>query len=510
MQRIAQSRLGVAAVAIRVVVDHRVDAVRPADRPVHITFDTQQAADRQRPPDIVSLPVVHSALQRLLIAVPRAVLHHICFDILAACHALDEGRLIQRRGVVDRVIEVNECDQHAGGLIPGPTQAATGRAGRIIPRALVAVRIDLSDGVEEYAAGLRVLLIARHRVGERQPVAPFLVGLDNPGVVGADEVVDAPVFGHIAGALIRVLLVRQEVAAAAFDGTGPVEAAVGAAPGPPLGRANRTPCKAVRKRGPLLRAVLMYPLRVLVHHRVSRGDDIGHIVLRPLVLLDVLLRDRHIFRRDIDTGMDLACGLGQVHVLPPLFRRHSDADLFARIMESQHFSRRVVHLFLIALDDVYLEPFSSLLRESEHKRPHRICQFLADLAAVGELDFGALPVGVYARVTRQENDNRVQLLRLVEADFYPLRQLRFTAARPPGPQILIIQRFIRVLLAGLAGCRGSLDLRASYQVRPGLVLDDTPDGLAHRNGTDCHRQRRYHCNSSHSAHVCLHLESALA
>ncbi len=135
MQRVAERGLEVAAIAIRVVVDHRPDAVGPVKRPVHILLDPEQAADRQRAADVVCLTVVQAAMQRLLVAVAGAILEHVRLDVLAPAHALHEGRLVKRPGVVDLVVRVHDRDEVARGLIPRAGQPAARRVRGVIPRA---------------------------------------------------------------------------------------------------------------------------------------------------------------------------------------------------------------------------------------------------------------------------------------------------------------------------------------------------------------------------------------
>ena len=111
---------------------------------------------------------------------------------------------------------------------------AAGRIGWVIPGALVARGIDLGDRVQDNGALPRVFLLPRHGVGKREPIAPLLIRFHHPRVVGAHEVVDAAVVGHVAGPRVRMVLVRQDVAATALDCARAIEAAIRAAPRPPF------------------------------------------------------------------------------------------------------------------------------------------------------------------------------------------------------------------------------------------------------------------------------------
>ena len=172
--------------------------------------------------------------------------------------------------MVDPVIEIHKRDQHPGNLIPRAGQTSAGRVRGVVPRSLVAGRVDFGNGIQDQAALLGVLLLPGDAVGEGELLAPLLVGLHHPGVVGAFEIVDAAVICDVACARVRMVGIGEDVAVLAAHGARTAEAAVGATPGAPFGGADRAARETVREGRPLVRAVLADPFRRVCEGFVGR------------------------------------------------------------------------------------------------------------------------------------------------------------------------------------------------------------------------------------------------
>jgi hypothetical protein len=125
-------------------------------------------------------------------------------------------------------------NQHMGDLIPRAIKASARRVGRIIPGALVAARVNGGQRVEDEAGLGGIALVAGERVGIRQ-VIRRLEGerLNRPGVIGADEIMDAFIFADVAGAGVRVVGIGKGVAFGAGDMARFVKGGPCAAPGAP-------------------------------------------------------------------------------------------------------------------------------------------------------------------------------------------------------------------------------------------------------------------------------------
>ncbi len=340
------------------------------------------------------------------------------------------------------------------------------------------MRVDLGECVEDHRAGPGVLLIAGHGVGEGQPVRPLLVGLDDPRVVRADEVVDAAVGRLVAGPLIGVVGVGQHVTLGAAHRPGSVEAAVRASPASPAAAADRAAGEAVGEGRARFRRVLANPVRVCVHDLVGPRDHPVGECPGPLVLLDVLASALHVVGSEVDGRMKLPTAFCQIHLQPPLPWGDANLDRFVGILEEKHLGDGVVDLLLVVrFEHRKLHRLGASRREAHDERTGAVGKLLAHRAPVRELKLDHPAVGVERRLVGLHEYEGVNRHGGVETELEPLRECGVRGARPPGVETAVIDRFGRVFRAGPPGGRGCGDRRAQRVIATFLVDDLCVHGL---------------------------------
>ena len=266
--------LVVLAVPADVVLEERIDAVGAVDRPADVLRDIEQDAGGQHAPDVIGLAVVEAAALRLLEAVGGAVPEHVGLDVLPPGQSRRERGAVERGAVIDLVVVIDQADEDARHLVPGPVEPAARRRGRIIPGALVARGVDIGHGVEDERRLGGVTFVAGQGIGVGQ-VFGGRQGelLDDPGVVGADKIVDAAVGADPAGAGVGVSGVRQDVAVVAGDMAGIIEGGPGLFPEAPLRAADRAAGEPVGKAGALAGHLIEDPGVVLGGPLVGDAED---------------------------------------------------------------------------------------------------------------------------------------------------------------------------------------------------------------------------------------------
>ena len=315
MVRVERRGFVILAVAADVVLEHGQDAERAVHRPADILRDAQAEARGQDPAQVVGFTVVETPGLRMIEAVSGPVAEHVVLDVPPPGEAGDDGRPVEGGRAVDTIVMVDEPDEDPRDLVPGPVEAAARRVRRVIPGALVAGGIDGGHGVEDEGRLGGESLVPRQRVGRGERFGAVERELfDDPGVVRADEIMDAAVRSFPPRPGVGMGRVRQDVAVVAGHRPGTVERGARLVPDPPGGAADRTAREAVGETGAPAGHLGQQPGVVARGPGLRRPDDAAADFLRPGEAPHVFAGASDIGRSHVDGRMDggstrLALGL---------------------------------------------------------------------------------------------------------------------------------------------------------------------------------------------------------